>query len=209
MNFGTNSTSDIQDSVLQNCVVTNGGNPAANCVGLRNAVNCTVEDCTLLGTNAGAGRALTNVADVYGNSTGCLIQRCDMSWTGTYAEMYQGTIQDCYMHDIGFINGDHLDGIHDDGGTHAAGQFNILGNTILVQAPQTGAIVLNQNFGVITDVLVDSNLLAGGGYCLYAGSGGFRHHLQRGDHEQLVLHDLLPVRRLPGSPRRRVGWRDR
>ncbi len=174
VNFGTNSTSNIQDSVLSNCVVANGGNPAVNCVGLRNAVNCTVADCTLLGASAGPGRALTNIVDVYGNSTGCAVLRCDMSWASTYAEMYQGTIAGNYMHDIGYIAGDHLDGIHHDGGGHPNGQqLNILGNTILVGADQTGAIVLNQSFDVIENVLVDGNLLAGGGYPLYAGSGGF------------------------------------
>ena len=61
-----------------------------------------------------------------------------------------------------------MNGVTSNGGS---GQLDIVRNTILNSVSQTDAIGLFQDFGVEANRRIDSNLLAGGGYTLYAGSG--------------------------------------
>ena len=204
--IGGTTADFVSGNLVSNCTVVLAG-PTANAVGFRNAMNCVVQDCTLTGV-AGSGNMLTGVNDVYQNSIGCCVLRCNISLTSTFVEMYQGLIQDCYLHDSQLIFGQHVDGIHNDAGGYwsslhgdttaipsgtvgsSAGpetlpaplagqpycQQFIIHNTIMVglqpyavDLTQTGAIVLNQSFGVNSDITCQNNLIAGGGYTLYGG----------------------------------------
>jgi hypothetical protein len=44
-------------------------------------------------------------------------------------------------------------------------------NTVINTLDQTAAVALFQDFGVQHDAIIERNLLAGGGYALYAGAG--------------------------------------
>ena len=79
-----------------------------------------------------------------------------------------GTITHSYIHDMSEVAGlSHDVGIASNGG----GGMTIRHNTIFNQLPQTAAIAFYQDFGPQHDNLVEDNLLAGGGYCMYGGSG--------------------------------------
>ena len=81
--------------------------------------------------------------------------------------MYTGVIADNYIHDMGFREGDHVNGTTSNGGTQL---LTIRHNTVLNQYSQTDAISLFQDFGVEANRLIDNNLMAGGGYTIYGGA---------------------------------------
>ncbi len=78
-----------------------------------------------------------------------------------------GQITGNYIHDPGFIAGDHTDGIYDQEGT---GQLTISGNTVLNNVGQACAIMIESEAGVpVANKTITGNLLAGGDYVIYAG----------------------------------------
>ena len=79
------------------------------------------------------------------------------------------TITGNYMHDIVLYTGDHSEHIY--GGSTSAGGNNITvsGNTLLNPLNQTACVYLN-NVNPFTNCTVTGNLMAGGGYCVYAGN---------------------------------------
>jgi hypothetical protein len=75
-------------------------------------------------------------------------------------------IEDSYVHDLVYGNGSHNDAIQSDGGSNYVIRHNRIENS----HDQTSAILLSTNIGRISDVVVDNNLMAGGGYTFYAGT---------------------------------------
>ena len=67
----------------------------------------------------------------------------------------------------GPIDGPHYDGIQSDGGRN----ITIRHNTIRVPYSQTSAILMSTNTSPIRDVSIVDNLVAGGGYSIYCGTG--------------------------------------
>ncbi|GAA1505895.1 hypothetical protein GCM10009677_42900 [Sphaerisporangium rubeum] len=84
-----------------------------------------------------------------------------------------GLIEDCYMHDFKEWPGDHVTGPQANGSPQKGLSLTIRHNTILNQLSQTSAISLYQDFSRAHDVLVERNLLGGGGYAVYGGEGKF------------------------------------
>ena len=79
-----------------------------------------------------------------------------------------GLIQDSYIHDMSEVPGlSHDVGVASNGG----GGLTVRHNTIFNQLSQTAAVALYQDFGNQKNNLIESNLLAGGGYCVYGGTG--------------------------------------
>ena len=82
-------------------------------------------------------------------------------------------IQDNYIHDMHAPNvragtvwgGPHYDGIEINGGVSGV---VIRHNTIINENGQTSAVMINNDFGAVSDIKVDGNYLAGGGYTLYS-----------------------------------------
>ena len=141
-------------------------------IAVRHTSGVTIENSTISGVNAGAGRVMAGIKDIYSDSAGLAVLDNDISEASTGVQMESGLIQGNYIHDMGYIAGDHLDGVHSTGGVTAA--LTIEHNTILNNFGQTGAVVLTEDFGVQANRVVTDNLLAGGGYAIYAGqnSGG-------------------------------------
>ncbi|TMR92194.1 hypothetical protein [Nonomuraea basaltis] len=83
----------------------------------------------------------------------------------------QGLVEDSYVHDPKYYAGDHTDMIMSTGTAAAGTELIIRHNTVINTLDQTGAIALFQDFGVTRNVTVEGNLLAGGGWTLYAGAG--------------------------------------
>jgi hypothetical protein len=99
------------------------------------------------------------------------IRRTDMSIVSDAISTSVGLIVDNYLHDPKYFPGDHLDMIQSNSGPNSGQQLVIRHNTIVNTYEQTSAIALFQDFGIQHDALIENNLLAGGGYALYAGAG--------------------------------------
>jgi hypothetical protein len=68
----------------------------------------------------------------------------------------------------GFCNGpDHYDGFQSDGGRN----ITLRHNTIRNPCGQTAAILMSTNTAPIDNVVIDNNLMSGGGYTVYCGTG--------------------------------------
>ena len=67
----------------------------------------------------------------------------------------------------GFCSGsDHFDGFQSDGGNN----ITLRHNTIRNPCDQTSAIILGTNTSPIDNVVIDNNLMSGGGYTVYCGT---------------------------------------
>ncbi|MFF4963692.1 hypothetical protein [Streptomyces sp. NPDC001037] len=104
---------------------------------------------------------------------------CDVSVFGDALAMGQGNLHDNYVHDIApFINRDgewqHTNAVISGGGN--TGQLIIRHNTLLnptgIKQGASGSIGLFADTGVVRNVVVDHNWLAGGAYALYGGDKG-------------------------------------
>ena len=81
-----------------------------------------------------------------------------------------GTVFMNFIHDHGFIDGDHTNCIMTNGGP---GPMTIQKNTCRNQLGQTSAIALYTDTPTqLQNRLVTDNLIAGGGYSIYGGSSG-------------------------------------
>ena len=136
-------------------------------ISLRHAQNVTIEDSEIF-SPAGSTRLMVGIKDIYGDSYGTQILRTDIHNTSTGIQIDQGLIQDSYIHDMGYVAGDHINGITSNSGTT---QLTIRHNTVFNQFDQTDAISLFEDFGIQANRLIDRNLVAGGGYTIYGGTG--------------------------------------
>jgi hypothetical protein len=136
-------------------------------VSLRHTSTVTIEDSDIYSPYAGADRLMTGIKDVYGDSTGLQILGDNIWHTATGVQVESGLIQNSYIHDPGYRSGDHTNGITSNGGRTAL--LTVRHNTIFIDRSQTDAIGLFEDFGVQANRVITNNLLAGGGYTIYAG----------------------------------------
>jgi hypothetical protein len=146
--------------------IVNGG-PNAFGISVRHTSNVTIEDTTITGLNTGTGRVATGIKDIYADSTGLTVLRDNISEAETGVQLEAGTVKDSYIHNTGFIAGDHVNGVTSNGG--GTGLLTVQHNTILINRSQTDAVGLFEDFGVQQNRVITDNLLAGGGYSLYGG----------------------------------------
>jgi len=138
-------------------------------VSLRHTSNVTITHSTISGANATSGRAGVDISDIYGDSTGMTITGDNLSNFKTAIQVTTGLISGNYIHDPGYVAGDHTNGIFDTGSTQA---LSITGNTILNSFGQTDAISLDDSTpnSPIANKTVTGNLLGGGSYTIYGGN---------------------------------------
>ena len=138
-------------------------------ISLRHTSNVTITNSTITGINATSGRVNSAISDVYGDSTGMVVKNNNITNFRSAVQIVAGTVTGNYIHDPGYIKGDHTNGIISNGGTD---QLTITHNTILNPLSQTDAISLdtNQTPGPVSNKTVDNNLLAGGDYPIYGGT---------------------------------------
>jgi hypothetical protein len=135
-------------------------------IGLRGTRNTHIDHVEILPAGA---RLLVGIKDVTGSSTGTTITHTEIARTTTGIQTHEGLIADNYIHDMALQEGDHLNGTTSNGSTEP---LTIRHNTILNQHDQTDAISLFQDFGPEGNRTITDNLLAGGGYTIYAGGYG-------------------------------------
>ena len=126
----------------------------------------TVQDSEIRGN--GTDRLQHAIFNLGGQIT---IIRNDMSVVSDAISTSVGLVEDNFLHDPIYFDGDHTDMIQANSGPPPGQQLVIRHNTVINTLEQTAAVALFQDFGVQHDAVIERNLLAGGGYALYAGAG--------------------------------------
>lgn len=124
--------------------------------------------------NGGVNYAVSNMGE-----SSVEVGWCDVSVFGNALSMGQGNLHDNYVHDIvAFRNlggeWQHTDAVISGGGNK--GRLTVRHNTLLNSVPvdkgASAALGLFADTGVVSNVVVDDNWLAGGAYALYGGGPG-------------------------------------
>src|SRR5450631_3530721 len=138
-------------------------------ISLTHTTGVTIENSTISGQNATTGRVSSAIDDVYGDSTGMVIKDNNISYFRTAIQISTGLAEGNYIHNPGYMAGDHTNGFYVNGGTEP---LTIENNTIFNSQWQTDAINLDAgSSGVpVANKTVENNLLAGGGYTIYGGT---------------------------------------
>ena len=166
-----NLSIQASDVTVQDVRVVTGGYFG---ISLRHTTGVTIEDSTISGRNLTRGRVNSAIDDVYGDSTGIVIKNDNISRFRTGVQISTGLIVSNYIHDPGYIYGDHTNGISAD---RTDEPLTIYGNTVFNDLGQTDDISLDASRSgqnVANKIVVD-NLLAGGGYSIYGGNGPRRN----------------------------------
>ena len=162
-----NLTIAASNVTVNNVQVVAGG---AFGISLTHTTGVTIENSVISGQNATTGRVNVAIDDVYGDSTGMVIKNDNISLFRTAMQVSAGLVQGNYIHDPGYIAGDHTNGIVTNGGTQP---MTINDNTIFNSLGQTDAISLDASTGgvAVANKTIENNFLAGGGYSIYGGNG--------------------------------------
>ena len=150
---------------VNNVQVVNTGNNFG--VSLRHTSNVTIENSDIYSPyNTGVNRLQVAIKDIYGDSTGTVINANNIWNVGAGIQISEGTVENNYVHNLGYNTGDHVDGIFSDAGQ---APLTIIHNTVFDQLNQTDAIALFEDFGPQFNVTITNNLVAGGDYAIYGG----------------------------------------
>jgi hypothetical protein len=164
-----NGNIDVSASnVTINHVKINAGGDGSMGISLRHTSGVTIENSNINGLNTGANRLMVGIKDIYGDDTGTTVEGNNITKTATDVQIYAGTIENNYMAQHGMVTGDHVNGITTNGDDQP---LLIQHNTILNNFGQTDAIGLFQDFSDVSNVTINDNFLAGGGYTIYGGTG--------------------------------------
>lgn len=155
---------EADNVIIRDIISTVGGEDFG--IALRHANNVMISHCEIGPPSGGSERLMVGIKDIYGDSVGTRILKNEIFHTGTAVQIDEGLIRGNYIHDLGYKPGDHVNGITSNGSQRL---LVIRHNTIFNQFDQTDAIGLFEDFGVEANRVIDDNLLAGGGYTLYAG----------------------------------------
>jgi hypothetical protein len=153
---------------VSNAKITTGGNFG---VSITHATGATIQNSTISGLNSSSGRVNYAIDDVYGDSTGTTIKNNNVFSFRTAMQVSTGLITGNYIHDPGYVSGDHTNGIYVGGTTQP---LTISGNTIFDSLNQTDAINLDAQTpgpsAPVASKTIKDNFLAGGSYTIYGGA---------------------------------------
>jgi hypothetical protein len=137
-------------------------------IALRHADNAFIKN-TRIGPASEDGQISYGIKDIYGDAHNMKVIKTEIFGTKAGIEVHRGIIKRNYIHDMRYRDGDHVDGILSSG---ESDPLLIVGNTIIVDLNQTAAIGI-QGHGE-SNRTVKNNLLAGGGYTLYAAGSNIK-----------------------------------
>jgi hypothetical protein len=142
---------------LKNCRITCMPSEKVAAVHIT-ASGATVQDCEIDGAGA------EGVKGILGYGT-FLRNNIHHTEDGIFVSQSGAVIEDNYIHDLqSNWPGPHYDGIQIEGGIS---DVVIRGNTIINPHSQTSAVMIDNNWGPISNIIVDNNVLVGGGYTIY------------------------------------------
>jgi len=139
-------------------------------ISLRHTTGVTIENSTISGLNSTTGRVDAAISDVYEDSTGMVFKDNNISDFRIGIQAPTGLIAGNYIHNPGYIAGDHTNGITATGSTEP---MTIQDNTVFNDLGQTDAITLDASSSgqPVANKNVVGNFLAGGSYSIYGGDG--------------------------------------
>ena len=146
-------------------IVTGGPNSIA--VSLRHTSGVTIQNSTIAGMDSGSNRVMTGVKDVFADSTGLTVNHNNISLFETGVQVESGLVENNYIHDPGFVAGDHTNGVMSNGGSVP---LTVTHNTVFINRTQTDDIGLFEDFSAQANRTISNNLLAGAGYSIYGGN---------------------------------------
>ncbi|MET4762032.1 hypothetical protein ABH975_005108 [Bradyrhizobium ottawaense] len=146
---------------LENCKITSGG--WAGVTIDSGATGAVVQNCTIDGT----GRAPDGTGNQGIMGSGTFIGNNIYNVENGIVPGSNSVIQGNYIHDLQAGGSPHYDGIQIDGGLS---NIQITGNSIINQWGWTSAVMIDNDFGPVSNVTVTNNLLTGGAYTVYADS---------------------------------------
>jgi hypothetical protein len=162
----TGSNVTIKDNAISN----SGNDISGDGVNLTgNPSNVTIEDNTISSPNGshGQGGVFAGIKDITGEARGTRMLGNNIADASTGVQLYIGLIENNYIHDEALTSADsHLNGTTSNGSTVP---LTIQHNTVFNPNGQTDAVSLFEDFGVEANVVINDNLLAGGGYAVYGG----------------------------------------
>ena len=166
--YSVNANIDVvaNNVTVRNVRMVQGGEGFG--ISLRHTSGVTIENSVITAPDAAANRLVVGIKDIYGDATGTRVLANDISRTSTGIQVQSGLVEDNYIHDLGMTGGDHVNGTTANGGNTP--QLTLHHNTVFNSYSQTDAISLFQDFGPQANRTIDNNLLAGGGYTIYAGA---------------------------------------
>lgn len=165
---------------LNNDRVEVGGSDAIGIALEPQASNTTITNSTIRGLGTTASTAMeVGVKDIQGTPVTGLFMRYDSLYDmGDGVQMYDGTIEDSYLHDFLDLNGWHLEGYNSTGNCgdcappYGPHPVRIWHDTILNDNSQTAAVYEGADFSPSQNIYTNNSLLAGGGYTVYGGAVG-------------------------------------
>jgi Right handed beta helix region len=162
-----NLTINASNVTVKDVQVVTGG---AFAISLTHTTGVTIENSAISGQNSTTGRVNEAIDDVYGDSTGMVIKDNNISYFRIAVQVSTGLVDGNYIHDPGYIAGDHTNGVVTNGGTQP---LVIENNTIFNSQGQTDAISVDPaTSGMsVANKTIEGNFLAGGGYAIYGGDG--------------------------------------
>jgi hypothetical protein len=134
-----------------------------------NPSNVTIEDVSISSPYGSSGDhgIFAGIKDINGEAMGTRVLDNNIADASTGVQIYIGLIQDNFIHDVTLASpGSHLNGTTSNGSTVP---LTIQHNTVFNPNGQTDAVSLFEDFGVEANVVINDNLLAGGGYTVYGG----------------------------------------
>ncbi len=137
-------------------IVAGGANSMG--VSLRHTSGVTIENTTIADTNATSGRLMTGIKDVFSDSTGLVVNANNISNFETGVQLEAGLVENNYIHDLGYVSGDHTNGVMSRGDNTP---LTITHNTIFSNLDQTDDIALFEDFSGQANRTITNNLLAG------------------------------------------------
>ena len=144
---------------IENCKITSNSFSVVQIkAGVSGAV---VQDCTIdgVGKNNDGSSGITGTGSFLRNN----IYNVE---NGLNIGQGKGTlIEGNYIHDLKASGSPHYDGIQIDGGQT---DTIVRHNTVINDHTQTAAVMIDNWFGPVTNILVTDNLLIGGGYTIYS-----------------------------------------
>jgi hypothetical protein len=159
------------NAVVTDDAISNFGNDingdGVNLTG--NPSNVTIEHVSIsspYGTQGNMG-IFAGIKDITGTAEGTRVLDNNIADASTGVQLYIGLIEGNYIHDVTFADpSSHLNGTTSNGSTTP---LTIDHNTVFNPNGQTDAISLFEDFGVEANVVINDNLVAGGGYTIYGG----------------------------------------
>ena len=162
-NYVVNGTIEVMaDNVTIDNVDVIAGHNVFFGIALRRADNVVIKNARI-GPASKNDQVSYGIKDIYGDSDNMVVSRSEIYGTKAGIEVYRGIIKNNYIHDMRYRSGDHLDGILSVGGSDL---LRIVSNTIIVDFDQTAAIGIQEDHE--SNRFIKNNLIAGGGYTLYA-----------------------------------------